>query len=147
MSFGTTGESLGKHQYLQDKPQVAAAKRLHGSPHPVDKYSSWGCCTVIKEAQKEVRRRLLARFGAYCLPIKIIACSVDLQSHTRQGLLTQKATLWEPSWSAIHRAEEGYWVCKAMAFPVVMYRCESWTLKKAEQQKLILLNCSAGGDS
>ena len=26
------------------------------------------------------------------------------------------------------------WVCivKAMIFPVVMYRCESWTIKKAE---------------
>ena len=25
---------------------------------------------------------------------------------------------------------------KAMAFPVVMYRCESWTIKKAEHQKI-----------
>ena len=25
---------------------------------------------------------------------------------------------------------------KAMVFPVVMYRCESWTVKKAEQQKI-----------
>ena len=24
---------------------------------------------------------------------------------------------------------------KAMVFPVVMYRCESWTIKKAEHQK------------
>ena len=28
---------------------------------------------------------------------------------------------------------------KAMVFPVVMYGCESWTVKKAERQKLILL--------
>ena len=34
-----------------------------------------------------------------------------------------------------------------MVFPVVMYRCESWTIKKAECQKLVLLNCSAGEDS
>ena len=29
------------------------------------------------------------------------------------------------------------WVCivKAMIFPVVMYRCESWTIKKAEHQR------------
>ena len=26
-------------------------------------------------------------------------------------------------------------VVKAMAFPVVMYRCESWTIMKAEHQK------------
>ena len=28
---------------------------------------------------------------------------------------------------------------KAMAFPVVMYVCESWTIKKAECQKMMLL--------
>ena len=27
---------------------------------------------------------------------------------------------------------------KAMAFPVVMYGCESWTIKKAERQRLML---------
>ena len=36
---------------------------------------------------------------------------------------------------------------KAMFFPVVMYGCESWTIKKAECQKLILLNCGVGEDS
>ena len=25
---------------------------------------------------------------------------------------------------------------KAMAFPVVMYRCESWTIKKSEHQRI-----------
>ena len=25
---------------------------------------------------------------------------------------------------------------KAMVFPVVMYRCESWTIKKAEHQRI-----------
>ena len=36
---------------------------------------------------------------------------------------------------------------KAMVFPVVMYGCESWTVKKAECQKLMLLNCGVGEDS
>ena len=37
---------------------------------------------------------------------------------------------------------------KAMTFPVVMYGCESWTIKKAEhQRKLMLLNCGVGEDS
>ena len=31
---------------------------------------------------------------------------------------------------------------KAMVFPVVMYGCESWTVKKAEE--LMLLNCGIG---
>ena len=32
-------------------------------------------------------------------------------------------------------------------FPVVMYGCESWTMKKAESRKLMLLNCGVGEDS
>ena len=36
---------------------------------------------------------------------------------------------------------------KAMVFPVVMYGCESWTIKKAECQELMLLNCGVGEDS
>ena len=30
---------------------------------------------------------------------------------------------------------------EAMVFPVVMYGCESWTVKKAEPEELMLLNC------
>ena len=36
---------------------------------------------------------------------------------------------------------------KAMVFPEVMYRCESWTIKKAEHEELMLLNCGVGEDS
>ena len=37
----------------------------------------------------------------------------------------------------------------AMVFPVVMYGCESWTLKKAEEsaKELMLLNCGIREDS
>ena len=36
---------------------------------------------------------------------------------------------------------------KVMVFPVVMYGCESWTIKKAQHQKLMLLNHGVGEDS
>ena len=36
---------------------------------------------------------------------------------------------------------------KAMVFPVVMYGCESWTIKKAERQKIGALNFGVGEDS
>ena len=36
---------------------------------------------------------------------------------------------------------------KAMVFPVVMYGCESWTIKKAELRRMMLLNCGVGEDS
>ena len=38
-------------------------------------------------------------------------------------------------------------IVKVMVFPVVMYGCESWTIKKAEHQKLMLLNCGSREDS
>ena len=38
-------------------------------------------------------------------------------------------------------------IVKAMVFPVVMYRCESWTITKAEGWKLMLSNCDVGEDS
>jgi len=37
---------------------------------------------------------------------------------------------------------------KAMVFPVVMYGCESWTIKKAEHLRIdAFFNCGAGEDS
>ena len=36
---------------------------------------------------------------------------------------------------------------KAMVFPVVMYGCESWTIKKAECRRTDALNYSVGGNS
>ena len=36
-------------------------------------------------------------------------------------------------------------IVKAMVFPVVMYACESWTIKTIEE--LMLLNCGVGEDS
>ena len=35
-------------------------------------------------------------------------------------------------------------IVKAMVFPVVLYRCESWTIKKDED--LMFLNCGLGED-
>ena len=36
---------------------------------------------------------------------------------------------------------------KAVVFPVVMYGCESWTIKKLSTKELMLLNCGVGQDS
>ena len=38
-------------------------------------------------------------------------------------------------------------LAKAMVFPVVIYGCESWTVKKASAEELMLLNCAVGEDS
>ena len=36
---------------------------------------------------------------------------------------------------------------KALVFPVVMYGCESWTVKKDERQRIDILKCGVGEDS
>ena len=36
---------------------------------------------------------------------------------------------------------------KAMVFPVIMYRCKSWTVKKLSAEELMLLKCGVGEDS
>ena len=36
---------------------------------------------------------------------------------------------------------------KAMVFPVVMYGCESWTIKKAERQRTDAFELGIGEDS
>ena len=36
---------------------------------------------------------------------------------------------------------------KAVVFPVVMYGCESWTIKKTECQRIDVLNCGVGEDA
>ena len=36
---------------------------------------------------------------------------------------------------------------KVMVFPVVMYGCESWTIKKAKRQRIDAFDCGVGEDS
>ena len=36
---------------------------------------------------------------------------------------------------------------KAMVFPVVMYRCESWMVKKAEHRRIDAFECGVEEDS
>ena len=36
---------------------------------------------------------------------------------------------------------------KAMVFPVVLYGCESWTVKKAEHRRTDASDCGVGEDS
>ena len=36
---------------------------------------------------------------------------------------------------------------KVMVFPLVMYGCKSWIIKKLSAEELMILNCEAGEDS
>ena len=39
------------------------------------------------------------------------------------------------------------YLVKAMVFPVVIYGCKSWTVKKVSAEELMLLTCGVGEDS
>ena len=38
-------------------------------------------------------------------------------------------------------------IVKAIVVPVIMYRCESWTIKRLSTEELMFSNCGAGEDS
>ena len=65
-------------------------------------------------------------------------CSLEKKSYdqSRQHIKSRDVTL--PT--KVH-------LVKAMVFPVVMYGCESWTIKKLSAEELMLLNCGVGEDS
>ena len=74
------------------------------------------------------------------------ACSHEIQ---RRLLLERKAitTLDSILKSRDITLLTKIWLVKATVFPVVMYGCESWTIKKAECKELMLSNWGAGEDS
>ena len=76
--------------------------------------------TADGDCSHEIKRRLLLGRKAMT-NINSILKSRDITLPTKVGLV------------------------KAMVFPVVMYGCESWTIKKAKE--LMLLNCGIGEDS
>ena len=83
----------------------------------------WGLkITVDGDCSHEIKRRLL-------LGRKLMT-SLDSILKSRDITLPTKVRL-----------------VKAMVFPVVMYVCESWTMKKAEHRRIDAFECSVGEDS
>ena len=78
--------------------------------------------TADSDCSHEIKRRLL-------LERKVMA-NLESILESRDITLSTKVRLVKP-----------------MVFPVVMYGCESWTVKKAERQRIMLLNCGVGEDS
>ena len=78
--------------------------------------------TADGDCSQEIKRRLLLR--------RKVMTNLDSILKSRDTTLPTKVCL-----------------VKAMVFPVVMYGCESWTIKKLSTKELMLLNCGVGGDS
>ena len=73
-------------------------------------------------------------------------CSQEIR---RRLLLSRKAMT---NLDSVSKSKDITWstdvrIIKAVVFPVVMYGCESWTIRKAEAEELMLWNCGAGEDS
>ena len=81
-----------------------------------------GSKITADDCSHEIRRRLLLR--------RKVMAHLDNIFKSRDIILSTKVHL-----------------VKAMVFPVVMYGCESWTIKKAEHRKIDALNCGVGEDS
>ena len=91
----------------------------------------------------------MKRWKLYFWGSKIIAdgdCSHDIKSHLLLGrkVMTNLDSMLK---SRDITLPKNISLVKAIAFPVVMYECESWTIKKASAEELMLLNCGVGEDS
>ena len=76
--------------------------------------------------------------------LQMVICSHEIKRHLLLGrkVMTNLDSIFKSK--DITLPTEVHLV-KAMVFPVVMYGCESWTVKKAKE--LMLLNCGVGEDS
>ena len=84
----------------------------------------------------------------YFLGLKVTADSACSHEIKKRLLLGKKAmTTLDSILKRKDILSTKFHIVKAMFFLVVMYRCESWTIKKAEHRRLRLLNCGAGEDS
>ena len=80
--------------------------------------------TVDRDCRHEIKRHLLlGRKGKEMTNLDSVFKSIDITLLTKVRIL------------------------KAMVFPIVMCRCASWTIKKADHQRMMLLNSGAGEDS
>ena len=78
--------------------------------------------TVDGDCSPEIKRRLLLRRKAMA--------NLDSILKSRDIILPTKICI-------VH----------AMVFPVVMYGCENWTIKRLSAKELMFLNCGAVEDS
>ena len=78
---------------------------------------------------------------SYAWPSHLLSGILQLLS---QPLLHQIVRVLSVAASIFKYISESY---KAMVFPLVMYGCESWTIKKAEHQRIDAFELGAGEDS
>ena len=76
---------------------------------------TWGCCCFSRPPG----------WWLQSWNEKMLALWKEIMTNLDNVLKSRDITLWTK-----------VYIVKAMVFPVVMYRCESWTIKKAEHQRI-----------
>ena len=66
-------------------------------------------------------------------------------SHEIKRLASWKKSYIKPRQSNLN--SRNVHIVKAMVFPVVMYGCETWNIKKVEHRRKLVLNCGVGDAS
>ena len=79
-----------------------------------------------------------------------ITADVDCSHEIKRHLLLGRKVM--PNLDSLLKSRDitlptKFHLVKALVFPVVMYGCESWTIKKLSTEELMLLNCAVGEDS
>ena len=114
---------LGWRRKWQPTP-VFMPGRSHG-PRSLVGYNPWG----PKKSQTQLRDFCVCVCVCVLIGRKVMT-NLDSVFKSRDITLPTKVRL-----------------VKVLVFPVVMDGCESWTVKKAEAEELMLLNCGVGEDS
>ena len=118
-----------------------------GSKHSIQKTKIMAFSPIISWQIEGERRKTVTDF--IFLGSKITAdgdCSHEINRHLLLGrkAMTKLDTILKSRditlLTKVH-------IVKAMVSLVVMYGCQSWTIKKAESRRMMLLNCDVGEDS
>ena len=118
-----------------------------GSKHSIQKTKIMAFSPIISWQIEWERRKTVTDF--IFLGSKITAdgdCSHEINRHLLLGrkAMTKLDTILKSRditlLTKVH-------IVKAMVSLVVMYGCQSWTIKKAESRRMMLLNCDVGEDS
>ena len=134
------GEEELKNLLMRVKEESEKA----GLKHNIQKLRSWH---LVPSLHAKKKRKKVKQTGFLFLGSKI---PVDSDcSHEIKNLLLGRKAMTNID-SILKRRDvtlpTKVLVVKAMVFPVVMYGCESWTIKSCVE-KLMLLNCGVGEDS
>ena len=99
---------------------------------------SCGEWQIYRETMETLRDLILLGSVMVTAPMKLRHFLLRRKAMTNQDSILRSRNITLPKKVCI---------VKAMVFPVFMYGCESWTIKKIECQRIMPVSCGVGKDS